>query len=256
VPKPFLAAAGAPARLAPLARLALTSALGLLLLPIPGLLVAAQAASGEEIHGRIELLAKGGKGPARGSDVQQGVVYFEPRSGAGKALRAPEKAFQLVTHQKEFVPRVLAVPVGSRVAFPNQDPILHNVFSLSPGNSFDLGIYRDAQTKEKRFDQPGLVRIFCNVHHGMVAYILVLATPYYTSPAADGTFTLSGLPKGHGRLTVWHEQADAWTADLTLPAGPAPLSPRLEVVRPQVPPHLNKSGESYYRSDRDRYDGR
>jgi plastocyanin len=219
-------------------------------------MIAARHLHAEEIRGRVELLAKGGKGPARGSDVQQGIVYFEPKGGAGKALRAPEKAFQMVTRQKSFVPRVLAVPQGSRIAFPNQDPILHNVFSLSPGNPFDLGIYREPDTKEKRFDQPGLVRVFCNVHHGMVAYILVLATPFFTSPAADGSFTLSGLPKGPGRLTVWHEQTEPWTADLTLPAGPAPLSPRLEVVRPQVPPHLNKSGESYYRSDRDRYNGR
>jgi plastocyanin len=246
----FSTAAGAPALLV------LTSVLGALLFFSSAPSPLAAAASVEEIHGRIELLAKGGKGPARGSDVQQGVVYFEPKSSAGKAWRAPEKVFQMVTRQKAFVPRVLAVPVGSRVAFPNQDPILHNVFSLSPGNSFDLGIYRDAQAKEKRFDQPGLVRVFCNVHHGMVAYILVLATPYFTSPAADGSFTLAALPRGPGRLTIWHEQAEAWTADLTLPAGPAPLSPRLEVVRPQVPPHLNKSGESYYRSDRDRYDGR
>ncbi len=196
----------------------------------------------------MQLLAKGGKGPARGVDVRQAIVYFEPAGGA--TVRAPAAPFTMATRKKQFAPRVLTVPRGSKVRFPNEDPILHNVFSVSPGNAFDLGLYRQGAGKEKELDEPGLVRVFCNVHHDMVAYVLVLNTPYFASPGADGTFILTGLPRGPGRLTVWHEQADFMTLDVQVPAS-QPTVARLEIVRPRVPPHLNKIGLSY--SKRDRY---
>jgi plastocyanin len=184
--------------------------------------------SAEELRGKVELLAKGGRGPARGSDVKQ------------------------ATRKKEFTPRVLAVPKGSRVRFPNQDPILHNVFSVSGGNKFDLGLYRLGPGKEKRFEEPGLVRVYCNVHHDMAASILVLDTPFFASPGPTGEFVLAGLPRGKGKLTVWHEQAEPWTIDVDVP-GVKPVAARIEVVKPLIPSHLNKSGQSYFRSQRDRY---
>jgi len=206
----------------------------------------------DEIRGRVQLLAKGGKGPARGSDVRQAVVYFEPASP--QAPRPPETPFEMVTLRKGLVPRVLVVPRGSRVRFPNQDPILHNVFSVSSPNQFDLGLYRQGPGKEKRFQDSGLVRVYCNVHHDMVAYILVLDTPYSVSPNAAGEFVLTGLPRGPGKLTVWHEQADPWTLEVELPRkGAEPVTARVEVVRPLIPSHLNKTGQSYFRSQRDRY---
>jgi plastocyanin len=212
-------------------------------------------AHAEEIRGRVQLLAKGGKGPARGSDVRQAVVYFEP--AGGPAARPPEAPFEMVTRRKEFIPRLLVVPRGSRVRFPNQDPILHNVFSVSPANQFDLGLYRRGPGKEKRFDEAGLVRVFCNVHHDMVAYLLVLETPFHALPDAGGAFVLGGLPRGPGRLTVWHEQTDPWTLDVELPPKTAgDLVARVEVVRPLIPAHLNKLGQSYFRSQRDRYNNR
>ena len=206
----------------------------------------------EEIRGRVQLLAKGGKGAARGSDVRQAVVYFEPSSPG--PLRPPEAPFQMVTEHKSFAPRLLVVPKGSRVRFPNQDPILHNVFSVSSPNQFDLGLYRQGPGKEKRFEDAGLVRVFCNVHHDMVAYVLVVATPYYVSPNAAGEFVLTGLPRGPGKLTVWHEQADPWTQAIELPRkGTEPLVAGVEIVRPLIPAHLNKLGKSYFSSQRDRY---
>ncbi len=210
----------------------------------------------EELRGRIELLAKGGKGPAKGSDVRQAIVYYEPAavsSPGSAASRAAEKTFEMVTRGKEFVPRVLAVPRGSRVTFPNADPILHNVFSVSAGNSFDLGLYKKGPGRDKVFENAGLVRVYCNVHQAMVAYILVVDTPHFVNPAEDGSFVLTGLPKGAGKLTVWHEQTEPWTISVQLPAGPAPITARIEVTRPQVPSHLDKSGKSYFSSSRDGY---
>ena len=209
----------------------------------------------EDLRGRIELLAKGGKGPARGSDLRQAVVYFEPASR--QPLRAGAGPFEMATQRKTFVPRVLVIPRGSRVRFPNSDPILHNAFSVSSPNQFDLGLNRQGPGKEKRFEEAGIVRVFCNVHHDMVAYILVLDTPYYVSPNDNGEFALSGLPRGPGKLTVWHEQADPWTVDVELPRKLAePVVARVEIVRPLIPAHMNKLGQSYFRSDRDRYNNR
>jgi plastocyanin len=222
-----------------------STALPLLLL----LLAPLHLLGAEELRGRIELLAKGGKGPAKGADVHQAIVYYEP-SAAG---RAAEKTFEMITRGKELVPRVLAVPRGSRVTFPNADPILHNVFSVSAGNSFDLGLYKKGPGREKIFENPGLVRVYCNVHQAMVAYILVVDTPHFVTPAADGSFVLTGLPKGAGKLTVWHEQTEPWTISVQLPAGPAPITARIEVTRPQVPSHLDKSGKSYFSLSRDGY---
>lgn len=209
-------------------------------------------ASAEDLRGKVELLARGGKGAAKGSDVRQAVVFFEPKEP--RPTRAPEAPFVISTEDKEFRPRVLAIPRGSKVRFPNSDPILHNVFSVSGANSFDFGLYRKGPGQTRRFDAPGLVRVFCNVHHSMVAYIWVLATPYSISPAADGSFTLSGVPKGPGKLTVWHEQAEPWTIELQVPT-PGPVAARLEITRPRIPPHVDKSGRSYFRNSREKYGG-
>jgi plastocyanin len=220
-----------------------------LLLALP-VLLAGQAAHADELRGRVQLLAKGRRGPARGSDVRQAVVYFEPASP--QPARPPEAPFQMVTQRKEFEPRILVIPRGSRVRFPNGDPILHNVFSVSSPNQFDLGLYQKGPGKEKRFEQAGLVRVYCNVHHDMVGYILVVDTPYSASPDAAGEFAFSGLPRGRGKLTVWHEQADPVTTEVELPLK-SPLQIGVEVSRPLVPSHLNKLGQSYFRSERDRY---
>ncbi len=220
------------------------AAIAFLLLVLP-----TAVASGEDLRGRVQLLAKGGKGPAKGIDVRQALVWFEPASGA--TVRPAATPFVMTTKDKQFVPRVLTVPKGSRVVFPNQDVILHNVFSVSPGNAFDLGLYKRGPGKEATFKEPGLVRVFCNVHHAMVAYVWVMSTPFLANPGADGSFVLTGVPRGPGRLTVWHEQGDPVTIDVQVPSDS--VTARLEIVRPRVPAHLDKAGKSYFGAQRDRY---
>ncbi len=201
----------------------------------------------DEIRGRLVLMEKGGRQVARGEDPTRAVVWFEPASGAegGEPV-----AGEIVTRRKDFEPKVLAVPRGSRIEFPNRDPILHNVFSVSPGNTFDLGFVRRGESEAAVFPEPGVVRIFCNVHQDMVAHVVVLDTPWYTRPAEDGTFRLEGVPRGPGRLHVWHERAE--TRAFEIDPGDAPLEARLEITQPRIPPHLNKFGRRYGRS-RGRY---
>ncbi len=208
------------------------------------------AAAAEDLRGRLVLVAKGGKGLAKGVDVRQALVWYEPAGGV--AVKPPAAPFVMTTKDKQFSPRLLTVPKGSRVVFPNQDVILHNVFSVSGGNSFDLGLYKRGPGKEALFKEAGLVRVFCNVHHAMTAYVWVMSTPFLATPGADGGFVLSGLPRGRGRLTVWHDQAEPMTTEVQIPET-EPVLPRLEIVRTRVPPHLDKTGKSYFGSQRDRY---
>ena len=89
---------------------------------------------------------------------------------------------------------MLPIPVGARVRFPNNDPILHNVFSTAKEASFDLGLYGRSDGENYRFSQPGVIRVYCNVHHAMVAHVLVMDTPFFTKPDAQGRFRLVGVP--------------------------------------------------------------
>lgn len=211
------------------------------------MLHAGSTSAGElTLQGTVELVQR------RGSDAPDStVVYFTPQElVAGPAAAG---SYEVVTANKEFLPRVSVVPVGSTVAFPNQDPILHNVFSVSGENAFDLGLYPRGPGERVRFDQPGVVRVFCNVHQSMVAFILVLGTPHSVVPARDGRFRLDGLPAGPGTLTVWHERAEPLSLELTLPVR-EPLELALELTRPRVPRHLNKLGQPYQRGGRQPYE--
>lgn len=203
--------------------------------------------SARELRGTVQILAKGGKVVDRAAEPRHAVVSFHPAGGV-QGLRASGQAYSMVTAKKEFSPRVLVVPVGATVAFPNQDPILHNVFSVSGNNAFDLGLYRQGPGKTAVFKHPGFVRVFCNVHQSMVGYVAVLDTPHFTQPAADGSFVLS-IPDRAGKLEVWHEQTDPQSVDIAAGKLPPPaLTVRPVVTRPRMPQHLNKLGKPYQRS--------
>ncbi len=211
-------------------------------LAVAAVLLLAPSARATEISGRV-ILAKSAEGkPSR--EVVAAQVYFTPE--APVAVDLPKVVPEVVTIRKEFVPRAITVPVGSTVRFPNKDTILHNVFSVSGKNRFDLGLYRRDDGKSATFEHPGVVRVFCNVHHSMVAYIVVVDTPFYTTPDADGRFRLSSLPSGVGTLTVWHERAEPYSRRVTLPLD-EPFEVKLTVSKPRVPRHTNKFGKPYAR---------
>lgn len=178
------------------------------------------------------------------SEAAAAVVWFVP--AAGVAPPAPIRA-EVQTRERRFLPRVTVVPVGSEVWFPNSDPILHNVFSVSAGNRFDLGLYRKGPGKAARISQPGLVRVYCNVHHAMSAFVLALDTPFFARPSADGRFTLEGLPAGAGTIHWWHERASVLSRTVTLPLE-SPLALTLELRGTGPVDHLDKNGRPYRES--------
>ena len=113
---------------------------------------------------------------------------------------------ELRQEHETFLPHVLAITTGSTVAFPNDDPIFHNVFSLSSAASFDLRRYPKGQSRSQIFPKAGVVKVYCNIHSHMSATILVMDNPYFTIPARDGTFELANVPPGQYTLVGWHER--------------------------------------------------
>jgi len=202
-----------------------------------------------EVSGRIVILEKDNK-PS--PDLGDAVLYLEG-SGLTVAVARPVTVEIAIT-DKAYAPHVLVVPAGSAVRFPNHDPFNHNVFSQSEPNQFDLGLYGRGEAKSQTFANPGLVRVYCNVHPRMVAYIQVMGNRYYAQPGADGSFTMANVPPGQYRLHVWHERVPAEVVtDITAGSGDA-LQITLDARGYRWEPHRNKYGKNYpTNAGRERY---
>lgn len=142
--------------------------------------------------------------PQRGR-IDDAVVYVESLTDSvARALPLDTSTPELVQIEQCFEPRVLAITAGMSVAFPNRDPIYHNVFSLSRVKRFDLGKYAKGRSKTVRFARPGLVTVHCDIHSNMEAFILVAPNAAHTQPNAEGAFVLPELPPGRYTVVLWH----------------------------------------------------
>jgi len=132
------------------------------------------------------------------------VVFLEPLF----ALKHPPKPVDKLIDQrdKEFIPFVTAVQVGTSIRFPNNDRIRHHVYSFSEAKSFELPLYSGAPPKSVQINKAGIVTLGCNIHDWMLAYIYVAETPFFAKTNAQGKAILKNLPKGAYQLTVWHPQ--------------------------------------------------
>jgi len=209
----------------------------------------AAQATGARVSGRVALLEKNNKPTP---DLGSAVVYLD---GAGTAEPAPPVTVDIAINDKTFAPRVVVVPAGSTVRFPNHDPFDHNVFSASDPNQFDLGQYGRGEAKGWTFARPGLVRVFCNVHPRMVAFVVVMAGRYFGQPTADGSFAIDRVPPGSYGLHVWHERAPEVVREVTVgAAGASEIEVQLDARGFRWVPHKNKYGEDYpTNAGRERY---
>lgn len=212
-------------------------------LPAVVLLLFPLLGAAAEISGHIDLSAEGK--PLRAEEAQDAIVYFRPKVPPQAVPITPPQLMSTV--RKQFVPRVMATTVGSQVRFPNQDPILHNAFSTSKDNSFDVGLYGQGDGQPVTLSHVGYVRVYCNVHHSMIGHILVLDTPYFVRPDSSGNFRLADVPAGDGDLVVWHERATPWHAVVRAGEDAKPVSVPLELSQRRVAPHMNKFGKPYGR---------
>ena len=201
-----------------------------------GLAFAATPAGAGPVSGVVRTLGRQGLVPA------PSLVYAERTDTA-----APRQSSRVTLRQKNktFTPRLLGVPVGAVVEFPNDDTIFHNVFSLSGPQPFDLGQYRSGQSQSRTFTQAGTYRVFCNIHPNMSALILVVPTPYVAITGADGRFVLD-LPAGRYRLTAVSERAAPVFMEVTAENGATQAQPlTLDETAWVAVQHKNKFGNDY-----------
>lgn len=191
------------------------------------------AANVAAINGRISLT--GGRGQqVDASDIRDTVVYFVPDS---RRARPAAGHFNVYTHNRDFSPAAMVVPVGSTVAFTNLDEIRHNVFSVTPGSSFDLGYQGNGESDTVTFDKPGVVLAGCNVHRGMHAEVLVLGSRYATRVDANGSYTLKQVPAVPGTLYFWHPRAQLGHQPVRPPF--SPNTQDLIALKPAVPVEIH-----------------
>ena len=149
-------------------------------------------------------------------DLRRAVVYLETAPAAALESREPVRA-RMDQRNETFLPHVLAIDQGTLVDFPNNDSTYHNVFSLSKTRKFDLGRYARGKSKSVRFDRPGVVRIFCDIHSHMSAFVLVFSHPYYAKAEVDGRYRIDNVPPGTYTVSAWHEGETRETKTVTIP---------------------------------------
>jgi plastocyanin len=191
------------------------------------------AARSGSIRGRVELRrvapaierrpGVADLGPPRARDVPdrfKSVVYLE--SAPRGAFEQSEGGHAVMDQRNEtFVPHVLAITTGTTVDFPNSDRIYHNVFSLSKTERFDLGRYAVGHSRSVRFDRAGIVRVFCDIHSHMNAFILVFSHPFFAVSDADGRYHIDNVPPGTYNVIAWNEGVSSDAQAITVPDGAA-----------------------------------
>ena len=142
------------------------------------------------------------------------VVYLERIEGGSGPAGPPARVRQ---RHARFQPNFLVVTAGQTVEMSNDDTIYHNVFSYSPSNDFDLGLYPGGESRWVTFKHPGVVSTYCSIHENMNGTIFVAPTPFFSRLRRDGSFRIAGVPAGRWRLRTWAERLPPWAGEIVVP---------------------------------------
>lgn len=191
------------------------------------------------ISGMITVSAKG-----KASTYNEAIVALEPVNSAQAADQAAA-THVIDMKDKRFSPKLHCIRVGDTVKFRNYDPFLHNVFSLSGDNKFDLGTYGKGTEPEHRFEHPGIVKTYCNIHPDMVCFIYCSAGSWNTVTGNDGRYELGNVPPGDYKLTAWSARGQREEMLSIQPGEHRALNIEIDASTYKAKPHLNKLGEKY-----------
>jgi plastocyanin len=158
-----------------------------------------------------------GPRPKAQPELQSVVIFF----GDLPATRSAPMQASIAQKDEQFAPHLVAVTTGSSVAFPNEDPFFHNVFSLSRGAAFNLGRYPSGASRSKTFTRSGIVKVFCEIHSHMSAVIRVFDHGWFAVPNDDGTYVIDNVPPGDHTLVAWHERIGERRDRVTIRSGAA-----------------------------------
>ena len=190
-------------------------------------------------------------------DLRTAVVYLEApgRNVQSAGGRPTPRDATIAMTGREFVPHVRVILAGGTVAFPNQDPFSHNVFSNAEAGPFDLGLYRRGASRVANFPRTGVYPVYCNIHSRMVSFVIAVPSPLVAVVAGDGRFTFTDVPPGEYLLHAWHERASGRVTRQIVVPGTGLAGQRVVLdTRAYVPgPHLNKFGLPYAATREDRY---
>lgn len=203
------------------------------------------------ISGQLTLLERPG---VQTKDLGLAIVYLQPLdTRMNDDNGGVREEATIAMRGREFIPHSTVIRSGGSVAFPNQDPFSHNVFSNAEPGSFDLGLYRRGASRVAHFGQAGVFPIFCNIHARMVSYVIAVPGRHVTTVDADGRFVLDDVPVGTWRLVAWHERAARFAEDIAVSASGATVQVTLDARGHVTGAHLNKFGMPYTSTRSDRY---
>ncbi|HEY3937209.1 MAG TPA: hypothetical protein VGL97_07245 [Bryobacteraceae bacterium] len=164
------------------------------------------------VAGNVRLADSRDSAVKKGRDFS-GVVVWLTSLENPPATQPLRKHGRMLQKDKRFSPHILAIREGTTVDFPNLDPIFHNAFSNFDGQVFDVALYPPGSSKSIRFDRPGIVRVFCNIHPTMSAIIVVVDSRYFTTTGSDGSFSIPNVSPGRYAIHFFHERATPETLE-------------------------------------------